>query len=170
MTDYPIDQVVINGRRMVEVTDQTKIPYLDEWEFILDPNIDLEKDKDLEKSLTYWYENNGEQYVETSIPVSINGIYDILDSTELGVTEEDINNYPGQEIKDIQNPIHNMVYKIRDSESIFNSKYMIYYIDEKWYPVVFDSKDNSIIYAQVPVNGMINYRGDLIRRSYSSEE
>jgi hypothetical protein len=63
-----------------------------------------------------------------------------------------------------------MVYKIRDSKSIFNSKYMIYYIDEKWYPVVFDSKDNSIIYAQVPVNGMINYRGDLIRRSYSSEE
>jgi hypothetical protein len=30
MTDYPIDQVVINGRRMVEVTDQAKIPYLDE--------------------------------------------------------------------------------------------------------------------------------------------
>ena len=170
MTDYPIEQVTINGRRMVEVTDQSRAPYLDEWEFILDPNIDLEKDKDLEKSLTYWYENNGEQYVETSVPVSINGIYDILDSTELGVTEEDINNYLGQEIKDIQNPIHNMVYKIRDSKSIFNSKYMIYYIDEKWYPVVFDSKDNSIIYAQVPVNGMINYRGDLIRRSYSSEE
>jgi hypothetical protein len=53
MTDYPIEQVTINGRRMVEVTDQSRAPYLDEWEFILDPNIDLEKDKDLEKSLTY---------------------------------------------------------------------------------------------------------------------
>lgn len=112
MTDYPIDEVVINGRRMVEVNDQDRIPYLDEWEFILSPDIN---------------------------------------------DEENL----GQEIKNIKNPIHNMVYKIKDKEN-----YMIYYIDEKWYPVIFDSNDSSIIYAQVPVNGMINYRGDLIKRSY----
>jgi hypothetical protein len=30
MTDYPIREVIINGRRMVEVTDQTRAPFLDE--------------------------------------------------------------------------------------------------------------------------------------------
>jgi hypothetical protein len=152
---------VINGRRMVEVTDQAKIPYLDEWEFILDPNIDLDKDEEIDESLTYWYENNGNEYVETSTPVSINDIYNIIDATGSDITEDDINNYIGQRIEDIENPVHNMVYKIKNSPN-----YMIYYIDEKWYPVTFDSNDNSIIYAQVPVNGMINYRGDLIRRTY----
>jgi hypothetical protein len=61
-----------------------------------------------------------------------------------------------------------MVYKIKNEKSPLEPTYMIYYIDEKWYPVTFDSKDTSIIYAQVPVNGIINYRGDLIRRSYEN--
>jgi hypothetical protein len=159
---------------MVEVTDQIRASFLDEWEFMLSPSIDWIKNDRIKQLLTFWYQKNGTEYTETNIPVSINNIFNIEDSSEEydgntdELTDEDLANYFGQKISDIQNPIHNMVYKIKNEKFPLEPTYMIYYIDEKWYPVTFDSKDTSIIYAQVPVNGMINYRGDLIRRSYEN--
>ena len=66
-------------------------------------------------------------------------------------------------ISAIETPQFNTVYGIRD-ESTNELSYVIYYIDHDWYPVTFN--DDSTILAQVPISGMINYKGNIITTSY----
>lgn len=59
---------------------------------------------------------------------------------------------------DIKNPKYNTVYNIG------NNKY-IYYINGEWYPISLDGNGASIT-AKVPIEGMINYLGSVVRSEY----
>lgn len=61
-------------------------------------------------------------------------------------------------VSDVKNPKYNTVYNIG------NDKY-IYYINGEWYQVFEDSNGASIT-AKVPIEGMINYLGSVVRSEY----
>ena len=86
--------------------------------------------------------------------------WDITSLTILGRRMTILNNYPYQieewqcyqdSNDNINNPKINGIYGNK-----------IYYIDGKWYPVTLDTTNNLAI-AKVPIYGMINYHGDLIK-------
>lgn len=60
--------------------------------------------------------------------------------------------------EDIVDPKYNHVYSI-------NGINKIYYIDDQWYNFDYDNSNN-IGLAKVPVNGLINYKGDIIENIY----
>ena len=58
-------------------------------------------------------------------------------------------------------PEYNHVYPIG------NNKYQIYYINDQWYDFDFDEEGvDDIGLAKVPISGMINYRGTIIKNTY----
>lgn len=65
------------------------------------------------------------------------------------------------DLANVREPKYNNVYAItKDGETT----YYIYYIDDNWYPVkIFDD----CVLAAVPVYGVVNYKGDLVRSEYS---
>lgn len=68
-------------------------------------------------------------------------------------------------IEQIKNPKYNTIYGIQDvnDNAIL---YKIYYIDSNWYNVSFLNNNKTIIIAKVPVYGMINYQGTLIKQTF----
>lgn len=60
-------------------------------------------------------------------------------------------------IDDIKYPQFNRVYTIGEDK-------FIYYYNGLWYPVTSFTGEPTVINAQVPIEGMINYKADLIRR------
>ena len=61
-------------------------------------------------------------------------------------------------VNDVKNPKYNTVYNIG------NDKY-IYYINGEWYQV-FEDNNGASITAKVPIEGMINYLGSVVRSEY----
>ena len=49
--------------------------------------------------------------------------------------------------------------------NIGNDKY-IYYINGEWYPIFEDNNNGASITAKVPIEGMINYLGSIVRSEY----
>jgi len=153
-------------------TDKKK-NFREEWEFDLDESAITGLGQE---DLTWYKVFLG----KTNIPVIVNEnsdiyryIRDIKQKTfkkhgEI-ITEIDIENVPALDgylsTEAVENPEYNMVYRFADGS------YKIYYIDGCWYDVDFvERTDNKIILAKVPVNGMVNYRGDLVRIVWESGE
>ena len=72
--------------------------------------------------------------------------------------DETGNNYSS--FNEITNPQYNHVYEV-------NNKQKIYYIDGQWYD--FNKTTEEIGLAKVPISGIINYKGDLIKKTYDKE-
>ena len=72
--------------------------------------------------------------------------------------DETGNNYSS--FNEITNPQYNHVYEV-------NNKQKIYYIDGQWYG--FNKTTEEIGLAKVPISGIINYKGDLIKKTYDKE-
>lgn len=159
--DYPINDIIILGKRMVRV-DNSRQPFLDDWEFVLD--ISANQDKSSVKKDITW--NNLDS-----------PLVDFMDRTTQG-DEEEINRLWNNDknnktielggyssISQIQSPKNNTVYGIKDKND--ELKYMIYYQDSGWYEVEFEEgTDQNIILAKVPVHGMINYWADIVRQTF----
>ena len=99
--------------------------------------------------------------MEISINESTNLSHELLNITDTVVPE--IDGYSS--IRDIQEPEYNVVYGFYNGENQPKT-YKIYYIDEQWYDVEFIDSERILIIAKVPVYGMVNYRGNLVRVSY----
>lgn len=128
--------------------------FLEDWEFSLD-----ESATEIENSNLNWYKTWLKR--KTSDEVSINGTFNICHFI-IDVNNPDIPILDGYESEeDILNPEYNTVYKFKDNI------YKIYYIDQGWYDVEFvANSDKSLIIARVPVYGMVNYRGNLVKIKY----
>ena len=102
---------------------------------------------------------------QTDTRVAINGTTDISNYIV------DINNdiiIPAVDgylsTNDIKNPEYNTIYGFKNGDS---KKYKIYYIDQSWYDVTFlDEENKTLILADVPVYGMVNYRGNIVNIKY----
>jgi len=141
--------------------------FLDDWEYSLD-----ESAKDEHNNLLLWYKTYAGQ---TDNQVVINGETDdgekiINQETNINTYIRDINGnlvIPAIDgylsTDDIKSPDYNIVYGFKDGD---NKKYKIYYIDQNWYDVEFINLDKTLILAKVPVYGMVNYRGNLVRIKY----
>ena len=169
---YDISELRFLGRRMALAAGHKPIN-LDEWEFFLDDSAKTEDDafnsnltwnEFIEQSVTQTdnlvdistNEDGATHYTTTSIREGINRLWN-------NDTQEQIASLGGYtSISAIKNPQYNTVYGIRDESG--NLNYVIYYIDENWYPVIFN--DNTTILAQVPISGMVNYKGKIVTTSY----
>lgn len=68
-------------------------------------------------------------------------------------------------LADIKNPVRQMVYKVNDS-------YYLYYMDGNFYQFDYDKDDDGNVVttrgtAHVPVQGYINYYGNVVRNNYN---
>ena len=101
-------------------------------------------------------EDGAIHYTTTSAEEGINRLW----NNDSGEQISSLGGYTS--ISAIKSPKYNTVYGIRDSAGTLS--YVIYYIDENWYPVTFN--DEYTILAEVPVSGMINYRGKVVTTTY----
>ena len=130
--------------------------FLEDWEYSLD-----ESAEDEHNNLLLWYKTYAGQ---------INDQVIINEETDINTYIRDINGnlvIPAIDgylsINDIKSPDYNIIYGFKDGNS---KKYKIYYIDQNWYDVEFINSDKTLILAKVPVYGMVNYRGNLVRIKY----
>lgn len=127
--------------------------FLEEWEFSLD-----ESAKETEDEYLMWYKTF---LGSTNIPVQINETTNInhyITDINGNIIIPAIDGYMSTD--DIIRPDYNIVYGFNDGT------YKIYYIDQNWYDVEFIDPQHTIILAYVPVYGMINYRGNLVKIKY----
>ena len=130
--------------------------FLEEWEFSLDESVEGQSEDLL------WYKTFVGQ---TDTRVAINGTTDVSNYIV------DINNdivIPAVDgylsTDNIRNPEYNTIYGFKNEDS---KKYKIYYIDQGWYDVTFlDEENKTLILADVPVYGMVNYRGNIVNIKY----
>lgn len=130
--------------------------FLDDWEYSLDESAENEHN-----NLLLWYKTYAGQ---TNNQVIINGETDIntyIRDVNGNLVIPAIDGYLS--IDDIKFPDYNIIYGFKDGD---NKKYKIYYIDQNWYDVEFINSDKTLILAKVPVYGMVNYRGNLVRIKY----
>jgi hypothetical protein len=167
--DYEFEGLRFIGRRMSLAPEHEPID-LDDWEFVLDDS--AKTDDDINNSNLTWNE-----FISQSV-VGSNTLVDIYTNEQSHTTttaSEEINrlwnNNSNEQISSlggytsisaIKNPKYNTVYGIRTSTG--NLSYVIYYIDHDWYPVTFN--DEYTILAEVPVSGMVNYRGKIVTTTY----
>lgn len=158
-----VSLIIANDEVIISLIENTKFLqkqkyYLDEWEFSLDNSADNSYE---ENEFLYWYKYN---YGITKNKVYINETTDI-NHYVFNLNEEKripaIDGYASTD--DIEDPEYNKIYGIQNGESKI---YKIYYIDNNWYNVQFLDDNQSLILAEVPVYGMVNYRGNLVRIKY----
>lgn len=161
--------------------------FLDEWEFVLDDSVyssgNISDDSD--EDAGYWWivydvNSSGESISNWKESTTLVKIFfkkansDALDPREVSdiwytfgrtsdaLSVEDIDAKP------------NTIYKVLNSMGKPENK--LYYIDHGWYSVNFPYKDKngetdfSVCHAKVPVNGMINYRGSIIKKFWDVKE
>lgn len=168
LQDWPLSQLVIRGRRLTEVEDYPF--HIEEWNYYKDDTVT----GDTEPTKLQWI--NLQDLLSTNIDVvlNINGQkFQKIENnwkTIINSKYQDYEKYGFLSTQQVQNPKFNTVYTFLksvtgtgDNEQI-EYCHKIYYIDGKWYPVTF-MEDNSII-AAVPIYGMINYQGRLVKRWY----
>lgn len=165
--DFNVDDLVFLGRRMV-LSENDNRPFLDEWQYYLDSSVTEDED-----SSAYWYDIIvSPTPIETDTLVSLNfndaESYIPADYWRILQDNEDYN-YAYMDIKDTKNPQYNTIYKLVDKNGQ-NPVYVIYYLDQGWYTFNFNNtEDYSVGLAQVPISGMINYRGSVIKKTYNVE-
>ena len=144
--------------------------FLEEWEFSLDDSANNNKSNE---PLTWYKAFLG----NTEVQVFINEINDInhyITNINGNIIIPAIDGYLST--NDIKNPEYNIVYGFYDGvDKNGNSKpkkYKIYYIDQQWYDIEFlePKQEQTLILAKVPVYGMVNYRGNLVKLSYEQRK
>jgi len=175
-SDYPMSNCAILGRRMFKTTADRQ-PYLDEWEYILDPSVYeiTPGNKDKVGGSFYWYqlETNEETdalvrvFLSSDLSQDIDWRYVVWKPDDFRVIYDDWSTMEETlfEEEEIKEPQYNTVYGVIDENRIMS--YKLYYIDGGWYDVEFEDEDKTTMLAKVPVNGMINYKGSLIKKYYT---
>lgn len=165
---FEIEDLYFLGRRMVLV-DKERQSYLDEWEYILDDSVFESSESNIESNTNTWedFTNNLTTEIDSSIheneenslgQENINRIWD--NSTETTTTPV----YFSKE--QIFQPKYNTVYGIKNKNTGALT-YKLYYIDGGWYDIDFMNNTYSIAIAKVPVYGMINYQGTVVRQTFN---
>ncbi len=139
--------------------------HLREWEFFVDESAEFHDST--ERYRAYWYKR---YFGQTNLEVNIvdSDAQDVNNPSQyiykLG-KDEYIPMLDGYKTTDEIKPRFNTVYRFQTNTN--EEKYKIYYIDGKWYDVEFiEGTERQLIIAKVPVYGMINYRGNLIKVKY----
>lgn len=176
-SDFETYDITFLGRRMTLAKNDNR-PYLDEWEYRLSDSVFNEEIQD-ENYESYWYD-----IVVSSDPIESDDLVlwwlpGMRDDEKLppakywrncddSQSEEDLYGYA--KISNIKNPQYNTVYKLI-SEERGAPLYVIYYGDQGWYRMVFEKENDQIDFSQaiakVPIYGMINYRGTVIKKFYT---
>ena len=173
--NFPINVCSILGRRMFRTTADRQ-PYLDEWEYVLDDSVFSGKpNSDIEVDSTYWYQVIDNTKTDILVKVLFQGELTEEDDTQYSVWDEDDfwqiyedwytlgeNFY---KLSSVKKPQYNTVYGLIDDNGIFS--YKLYYIDDGWYDVTFEDENKTTMLAKVPINGVINYKGSLIKKNYT---
>lgn len=174
-SDYPMNACAVLGRRMFRTTIDRQ-PYLDEWEYILDDSVfEGEQGSQAEAGNSYWYQ--AENNFETDVLVKVLFQEQPFETDEFDYVvwnEEDFwqiyddwytlgATFYG--LSSVKKPKYNTVYGVVDENGIFS--YKIYYLDQGWYDVEFEDENKTIMLAKVPINGVINYKGSLIKKKYT---
>lgn len=176
-SNFPIKSCILLGKRMFQTTIDRQ-PYLDEWEFVIDSSVyQQDNGSQAQEDNTYWYvvSREGIPY-ETDCLVKVYFDSDAL-TDEHGYTVWDVDDFRtiydnwsqlGESFyssADVKKPVYNTVYGVIDENGIFS--YKLYYIDGGWYDVLFEDEDKTTLLARVPINGVINYKGNLIKNIYT---
>lgn len=135
--------------------------FLEEWEFSLDKSA-----KNSNENILTWYRT----FIgNIGTSVSINNSQNInpyITDINGDILIPEIDGY--RSINDIKNPEYNTVYGFKNEDEVNGDKiYKIYYINQGWYDVEFIDSQQQVILAQVPVYGMINYRGNIVKIKYA---
>lgn len=175
-TDYPTLNMSIQGKRMVQAPISRQ-PYLDEWEYVIDPSVySGQQDEDDGFGNYWWILYNNKDADESGIIVKVH-IEDPIELENGSILEFDEDN--AKEVADvwytldnihynateILDPMPNTVYGIINT--LGNIEYKIYYLDQGWFTVEFPNAnqgDYSIAYARVPVYGMIDYQATIMKK------
>ena len=113
--------------------------------------------------------NNSKIKKDLLIKVSLENVFNdaavrkIINEWDNLETINDMNNFLN--CYTTKEPKINTIYGLVNDMGFF--EYKIYYQDYGWYDVIFPNiaqNDYSIIYAQVPVYGMINYRANIMKK------
>lgn len=142
--DFKVSRCIIDGRRLIKI-EKSKENTLNEWECTFDTS-------------EYWYRLDNQLLYKTTIS---------LDNMENIIKEWNDTSNKNDFIRKYQSevliPKVNQIYKIVDINGIDTNN--IYYLDEKWYNVTL-SENSDIVIAKVPVDGMIDYQANIIKRIF----
>ena len=159
LEDTPVDDIVFLGRKMFKVKNDRQ-DFIDEWEFVLNPVGTYHNEND-----RTWWEMVNASITDTGELIWIN-FNDGKNRKpyEGWLTIEDAAADDGyyDDIAEIKEPRYNTVYEIAYEDTY---KTYIYYLDDKFYPIEIAEDGEAI--AAVPVYGVVNYKGDLVRSEYS---
>lgn len=181
----PVSDVTFSGRRMVQVS-KSRLPYLDEWEYVLDDLLSSHMGRYIEESgginWIEWYSNSPH---ETQVQVALYFNYTVEQMENAIRYKIDTNMkrimYPFwckafySSLSEIEKPHYNTVFPVAIDNVTY---YYIYYIDDNWYEVspiveaehgkgnstttIANIKEGTIV-AHVPIYGYVNYRAELLR-------
>lgn len=192
LQNYEVSSCWAAGRQMF-VVDEKRKPYLDEWECVLDETVTNPYDPGNQISDgIYWYlvkgsddidldTDSNNNYVLVKIRVADGNLYIVNNDSEQGtiLSWDDFNNgvldiyedwfnldsISNYIIDNIKQPDYNKVYRIIDNN--FVSYYMIYYLNQGWYPIDFiDNSNQDVMQAKVPVSGLIEYKADIYKQGW----
>jgi hypothetical protein len=158
------------GRKMF-LADRSRQPYLDEWEYTLDPSINLDNDGILHPM--NWFELQNTQIIDSGDSVvyyfaqQVNNEEDANVNIPIGLENTPFRQWleiHASDPVDISKPYVNRVYPITINGT---TQYYIYYIDYKWYPITLAIDEVGSALAAVPVYGYINYIGNIVRSEYN---
>lgn len=170
LKDFDIQDIRFRGRKMMVKKRQD---YLKPWECYLSESVTkaiFDKTTKLYRHLVTQESTDLSTIIyQSDDPKTGNSVNEEILSTKDG-DAYDPSSY--RSLADIENPKHNTVYYVKN-------KTYIYYINEEWYEVSLNAdgpkeKDDKLeeyptslsIIASVPVEGMINYYGSVIRSDY----
>ena len=173
MSDYNVQDLCFLGRRMKKA-DSSRAGFLREFEFILDKSAPNPGTDATKKTWHLVNETDTKQKVfvdadNQTIDMFTNE-WQVTSSGELAVkqsdgivrplTEDEMKNYiVYNSFDEIAAPQINHIYLV-------GTMYYIYYIDGCWYPVRNWSEDGRICVPEIPIQGQINYKGQVIRAFY----
>lgn len=158
LKDSEIQNLVFLGRRMTAAPTPTHGESFEEtepWEF-------REYGKEIiADNIETWHELDG---LDTTLKVRIFADlveYDVIKDGWQSFGDKEANALVAEAnrqaaLSDIPNPQHNMVYHIQNND-------YIYYKDNQFYRFVFDDDTHTTGVARVPIQGYINYYGNVIK-------
>ena len=145
--------------------------YLDDWEYVIDSSIyEASSGQDVSRQSHWWVlnaNNSKDKTINLLIKVSFTQTFN--DSAIRNIINDWYNLdkktfYNKYEIKE---PQINTVYGVVNDMGFF--EYKIYYQDYGWYNIIFpniDRNDYTIAHAKVPVYGMIDYRTNILKKTW----
>lgn len=164
--DWPIDYLVIHGRRLTPINSY---PYhIEEYNYYKDETI-TQTLPDGYSSIEYeWLKWNDEALNNFNVYINGQEFKDIIknwDYVDDEYKKEEIYGFltPYQITDPKINTVYSFVKEINNQNNSITVKlyHKIYYIDRQWYLIDIDENDIGI--AKVPIYGMINYHGDLVK-------